>query len=240
MHCIDTSFCTPDSKFTDGNPSAGVRATVVDATWLNAVQTEITALIEGGGLAVTKGDNTQMLQAVRRIVATMASAVAQATTAEAGIMALATYAEALAGVVANKAIVPSVLSQALTSALAGVARLGVVNAYTRQQCAAAVERIAVSGSQAVDLETDALLYINANGNLTIADPTHMGRGYWCMLCLYSSAARTISWGSAWHGTSLAASLPTALAAGKLLVISTMCVSTPNGTYMLPVGIMQEA
>jgi hypothetical protein len=125
-------------------------------------------------------------------------------------------------------------------ALGNIAYLDVVQSWTRQQSPALVERIAVSGSQAVDLDTDALLFINANGDLTIANPTHMAFGRHCTLCLYSSASRTLSWGTAWHGTSLSAALPTALAAGKLLVVSCFCVVTAAGTYMLPAAVIQEA
>jgi hypothetical protein len=116
---------------------------------------------------------------------------------------------------------------------------GVVRAYTRQQYAAPVIRADASGDQAVDLDPHQLLMITATGGITIANPEHMTPGKTCVLLLYSASAQTISWGTAWHGTSLAG-LPTALAAGKLLLFSFLCVTTPDGTYMVPFGVGQEA
>ncbi|MGE4263274.1 MAG: phage tail protein [Desulfovibrio sp.] len=162
-----------------------------------------------------------------------------ATEAVAGIVELATNAEAIAGTDAVRAITPVALLAALTAGLAGVARVGAVNAYTRQQYAAPVARAGASGAQAVDLNLHPLLFIDASGALTMVDPEHMAAGKTCVLLLYSTAAQTISWGTAWRGTSLV-SLPTALAAGKLLIISTLCVTTAAGTYMVPVGMVQEA
>lgn len=124
---------------------------------------------------------------------------------------------------------------------ANIAYLDVVQAYTRQQSPAQVSRIGVSGTQAVDLYLHQLLYMVANGALAIADPTHMLPGETCVLLIYNSTAsvQTLSWGTAWHGTSLGG-LPTSLAPGKLAMFSFMCVTTPTGTYMVPFGQGQEA
>jgi hypothetical protein len=151
----------------------------------------------------------------------------------------ATEAEVAAGVDAERYVCPAHLMAALVAGLAGVARVGAVNVYTRQQYAAPVVRAGASGAQALDLNLHPLLFIDASGALTMADPEHMAAGKTCVLLLYSAAAQTISWGTAWRGTSLV-SLPTALAAGKLLIISTLCVTTTAGTYMVPVGMVQEA
>lgn len=53
--------------FTDGDPDPLVLlpATVVDAAWLNAVQEEIASVVEADGGALVKGNNSQLLAAIR-------------------------------------------------------------------------------------------------------------------------------------------------------------------------------
>lgn len=53
--------------FTKGDPSMAVPATRVTQDWLNAVQEELAAAIEGQGLVLDKGNRTQLLQAMGRI-----------------------------------------------------------------------------------------------------------------------------------------------------------------------------
>lgn len=54
--------------FTDGNPSTGVPATVVEMTWLNAVQEEIAKAIEGAGLTLDGlSTGAQLVQAIQAI-----------------------------------------------------------------------------------------------------------------------------------------------------------------------------
>ena len=50
--------------FTGGNPQSGQAATIVDADWLNAVQEEISTVIERFGLTLSKTDRTQLWQAL--------------------------------------------------------------------------------------------------------------------------------------------------------------------------------
>lgn len=155
--------------------------------------------------------------------------IEQATTTVAGILKLASQEAAIAGVDGG-AITPETLHGAIA---------GVVRGYTRQQYATAVVRNGVSGAQAVELAKHQLLFINASGPLVISDPTDMVQGETCVLLLYSPTAQTVSWASAWHGTSLVG-LPTLLTAGKLMMLSFLCVTTPAGTYMVPFGAGQEA
>jgi hypothetical protein len=65
MHRVDGPGATPGNLFTEGNPATAVPATTVTADIMNALQEEICAVIEqGGGLALDKPDNTQLLQAI--------------------------------------------------------------------------------------------------------------------------------------------------------------------------------
>lgn len=64
MYRIDSRGATGDGRFTEGNPSTGTPATVVNAQWMNAVQDEIVGVIEGAGLPLEKTDSTQLLAAI--------------------------------------------------------------------------------------------------------------------------------------------------------------------------------
>lgn len=64
MHRIDAAGYAADNLFTDGNPSTGTPATVVDAAWLNDIQESLAQLIEAAGISLSKGDYTQLLKAI--------------------------------------------------------------------------------------------------------------------------------------------------------------------------------
>lgn len=70
MHRIDHETATSDHKFTEGNPTIPVPATVVTDDWLNAVQEELVAVITGAGLELEKSDNSQLWQAISRTITT--------------------------------------------------------------------------------------------------------------------------------------------------------------------------
>lgn len=77
MHRIDNTTAlsaipTPVSPgapgyFTNGNPTQGLPATIVEADWMNAVQEEISYVIESSGLTLSKTDRTQLYQALLRL-----------------------------------------------------------------------------------------------------------------------------------------------------------------------------
>ena len=64
MFRIDSPGATGSFEFTNGNPSLSIAATVVSDEWLNAVQREIVKVIEGQGIVLDKGDDTQLEQAL--------------------------------------------------------------------------------------------------------------------------------------------------------------------------------
>lgn len=64
MHRIDAPGYAVGNTFTDGNPSTGTPATIVDAAWLNDVQENVAQVIEASGLTLSKGDYTQLLKAI--------------------------------------------------------------------------------------------------------------------------------------------------------------------------------
>lgn len=67
MHRIDGPGATVDKKFTEEVPAQGIPATDVTDDWLNAVQEEIAAVIEGAGIILDKAINTQLLQAIQSV-----------------------------------------------------------------------------------------------------------------------------------------------------------------------------
>ena len=87
MHRIDSSTATPDNKFTEGDPTIPVAATTVTADWLNAVQEEIVKVVLESGLELDKSDNTQLLQALLKIIGVKAPI---ATTKAPGLVQVGT------------------------------------------------------------------------------------------------------------------------------------------------------
>ena len=62
-----TTTANGAKEFTKGQPGSGVDATVITVEWLNAIQRELVNLVIGGGLAVTPGDDSQVLKAIQAL-----------------------------------------------------------------------------------------------------------------------------------------------------------------------------
>ena len=70
MHRIDGDGATVTGQWTEGNPSTGEPATEITDDWMNAIQNELEAVIvTGGGIALNKASNTQLLAALIVVVA---------------------------------------------------------------------------------------------------------------------------------------------------------------------------
>lgn len=68
-----TSIPTPAAAstqgyFTNGNPAAGVPATILDADWLNMVQQELVNVVQAAGETPSKTTYNQVLLAIKRLV----------------------------------------------------------------------------------------------------------------------------------------------------------------------------
>ncbi len=72
MHRIDSPGATQDQYFTEGDPVVPVPPTEVSADWLNAVQEEISHVVETSGLTLDKADNRQLIQAILRLTVPVA------------------------------------------------------------------------------------------------------------------------------------------------------------------------
>ncbi len=74
MHRIDTATKAADlfgagkDGFKDGNKASGIAATDLNAAFFNAVQEELAYLIEQAGLTLSYADNTQLRQAISKMI----------------------------------------------------------------------------------------------------------------------------------------------------------------------------
>lgn len=68
MHRIDATGYAAGNLFTDGNPSTGTPATVVDAAWLNDLQENVAQVIEAAGIGLSKGDYSQLKSAIQQLI----------------------------------------------------------------------------------------------------------------------------------------------------------------------------
>ena len=116
MHRIDTPDATPDHRFTEGDPTIPLPATMVSADWLNAVQEELSGVIEGAGLTLDKVRHDQLKAAIAKMITDRAAPLA--TTEQAGLVERATDAEAQAGTDGERYVTPKQLKDAVgTTAL---------------------------------------------------------------------------------------------------------------------------
>lgn len=112
MHRIDTPDATPDHRFTEGDPTIPLPATMVSADWLNAVQEELSGVIEGAGLTLDKVSHDQLKAAITKMITDRASL---ASTEQAGLVELATMAEVLTGTDADRSVTPATLANLLNN-----------------------------------------------------------------------------------------------------------------------------
>ncbi|PCJ68186.1 MAG: hypothetical protein COA62_15595 [Rhodobiaceae bacterium] len=70
MHYIDHSTADTDganSQFTEGDVNTQIAATIATGPWLNDVQNNIMKVCEAGGLGTTKGESSDLLNAITQI-----------------------------------------------------------------------------------------------------------------------------------------------------------------------------
>lgn len=63
MHYIDSAD-NNEGQFQNGNANEGVKGTVVDSSWLNSVQNEISNVVVGAGESLSKDDDDQLKSAI--------------------------------------------------------------------------------------------------------------------------------------------------------------------------------
>ncbi|WP_260466820.1 hypothetical protein [Pandoraea apista] len=67
---------TLDGNFHAGDPSAGIKGTVVTAVFMQALQDELVALVESVGVKPDPADNKQVLKAIQKLIADAVSSKA--------------------------------------------------------------------------------------------------------------------------------------------------------------------
>lgn len=67
MHRIDGPTAAPGGLFTEGDPIAGVPATIVSGPWANDIQEELMSTLTASGIAPVKGVQDQVLKAIRTL-----------------------------------------------------------------------------------------------------------------------------------------------------------------------------
>lgn len=86
MHRIDHATAAPGNLFTEGNPATATPATTVTDDWLNDVQGNICEVVETAGLALVKGDYTQLRQAIQAmLIASQKAVIINNATFEASV-----------------------------------------------------------------------------------------------------------------------------------------------------------
>lgn len=74
MHRIDTPTAQKDkfgagkNGYTDGNPQVGTPATDLNAAMFDAMQEELSAIVESTGVELDPGNNTQVLTAIKSMI----------------------------------------------------------------------------------------------------------------------------------------------------------------------------
>ncbi len=103
-----------DAPYVDGNPTAGIKGSPVAAAAIEHPMREIMAVITEAGLTPDEENLGQLKAAIDALIA--GATPDMATTVEAGLVRLATTAEAIAGV-GDMAVTPPGLVAALANAL---------------------------------------------------------------------------------------------------------------------------
>lgn len=233
--------------FTSGNAVAGIPATVPGEHWFNMTQEELLNVIRAAGLTPSATDDTQLREAVLKLILAAVAGHNESGTAHADIRAalaginIPAASEAVAGVIkqatAAQALAGTDDTTAMSPADVAAAIAGVVRGYTRQQYMAQESLLAVSGSLVIDLDTQAALSLQIVGGTVIANPEHSATQKRGRLMLAASAAHTLSWGSAWKSSSTV-SLPTATIAGATIVLDYVCIDgTMYPLWMSTLGLI---
>lgn len=105
MFEIDSAGATASNTFTDGDPATATPATIVSAEWLNSVQAELVAIVEGFGGTLDKATTNQ-------IYTLLAAALSNGSTSFAGVLALLDSSGFTTGTDSSKALTASLFARA--------------------------------------------------------------------------------------------------------------------------------
>lgn len=109
---------TGKTGFVDLNSALGILGTIVTAAWLNAIQEELCNIVEQFGGTLDGANHAQVYQAIKAAIAAALPGAACETVA--GIVELATIAEAKAGTDITRAVTPAGLAAAVGAAVSAL------------------------------------------------------------------------------------------------------------------------
>ena len=64
-----TSTANASGEWTEGNPGAGLPATLLKSDWLTTIQRELVNVVLGGGLTLNPNDDSQLFKAIQALQA---------------------------------------------------------------------------------------------------------------------------------------------------------------------------
>lgn len=179
-----------NGQFVDGDPVYGPAPTTCPAAWLNAVQEELCSVIEGAGLTLAAGDNTQLRQAI-------AASLARATTAQA-IEAVSTSLAmtpqgTLAQLLSNPVgLIAGGTADALTGALPKAPQTGLADRMTVLVRATASNASATPTFRLTLGTTDTgAVGIVGPGGAALAAGAIAGAGHWLLLTYDATLAKWV-------------------------------------------------
>lgn len=205
--------------FTSGNAVAAIPATVMGQDWPNMIQEELANVITSAGLELSAEQDTQLRDAIQVLIENAVPDIGAATTAAAGIVELATNAEAVAGEDATRAITPAGLAAGLAALL--TALLAAANAWTKAQRYTPSTLTITSGAVTWDVQAHpvAVLTLNANVTSFTISNAEPGATYELTVIQDGTGSRTLSWPAAllWTGGTALAVTSTANAADLFML-----------------------
>ncbi|WP_371922058.1 hypothetical protein [Pseudomonas sp. 31-12] len=101
-----------NGKFVDENPLAGTPGSLIPASWGNSVTEEILTVIRAGALTPSEGDDSQLKQAISKLISDKVPGSASELIS--GVLKLATQAQVTAGTDDATAITPKKLKSGFT------------------------------------------------------------------------------------------------------------------------------
>lgn len=131
MHRIDHATAAPGDLFTEGNPATATPATTVTDDWLNDVQENICDVVETAGIALVKGDYTQLRQAIQAMLIASQKAV---TISSAGFEASVANGEVVRWDAGNSRFDEAIADGSVNNRAIGIADVTNSKVYIYGEC----------------------------------------------------------------------------------------------------------
>jgi len=178
--------------FRNGDPVAGTQATVPGQDWFNMVQEELLNVITAAELAPSATDDTQLLQAIMRLIAAGRVTVENASETVAGILKLGTQAQVDMGTDDTAAVTSKKLAVRLAALLSAIPAPAVVTGASRNLV------ISSTGtSAAVTLTADELVLKDSSGKSMLLSNVTLAADLVAANVDTGAAVKASSWYAEW-------------------------------------------